>query len=249
MRFLFPTYAIIYSMKVINLDKEIFEKACTLCEKEFSYEEIFEVLRKEDAVEKQIAILKLENLHSTQDAKLLISHLTGQDGPIREAVAIKINEFLSQNKCEYIDDLSFYSVFVDAVCDVNPNISRSIIDCLPALKKQAELFELLIKKIERIFERIENPDIEQKNFLTVRLFNLYWCLEAVGCLLPVQENFKEKNELLVLLKKSIVFNNYTIDEKVARIITSGVFTKKDVSDVLDKIKNSQNFYVRRYIEG
>ncbi len=248
MRFLFPTYAIFIFMKVINLDKDIFEKACFLCEKDFSYDEIMSVLMSGSDVEKQIAILKIEQLDSLADVNLLVSHLTGQDGPIREVTSIKLNELITKKACCLIDNEQFYSIFVDAVCDVNPNVSRTVIEFLPFLDNQSYIIELLIDKIENIFERIASPDLEQKNFLTVRLFNLYWCFEAVGSLVCSLEDFEDKVKLLNFLKKAIEFNNYTIDEKIAKILTSVPF-KNEKIDILYELKNSQNFYVKRYFVG
>ncbi len=233
-------------MKIINLDKEIFEHAFILCEKKFSYEEIINVLKNGSDVEKQIAILKIRFIENHEDAKLLVSHLTGQDGPIRESVAVKLNELLVEN-CKIFDDVDFYPTYVDAVCDVNPNVSRNVISYLPKLEFAGELFDLLIKKTEKIFERIEKPDTEQKNFLTVRLFNLYWCLEAIGELLVAKNNLIVENRLNGLLEKSAVFNNYTIDEKIARIISLPFFN--DVRCKIEKkIQNTDNFYVKRYLK-
>lgn len=248
MRFLFPTYAILIFMKVINLDKEIFEKACSLCEKDFSHEEILQTLANGNDVEKQITILKIKQLKSNEEAELLISHLTGHDGPIREVCAIKLNELITKKECPLIDNKQFYPTFADAICDVNPNISRTIIDFLPILNMQHYMLELLINKIETIFQRIENPDLEQKNFLTVRLFNLYWCLEAIGTLIHNLENFDSKIKLLNFLEKAVKFNNYTIDEKVARILVSSTY-KNSNNNIIEELKSSQNFYVRRYFAG
>ena len=121
-------------MKVINLDKEIFEQACSLCEAEFSEEQILEVLKSGTDVEKQIAILKIDNIASEELVQMLVAHLTGQDGPIREVSAIKLNELLKYKNCTFFDDEKFYSVYVNAVCDVNPIVSRTVIDFLTVLK-------------------------------------------------------------------------------------------------------------------
>ncbi len=235
-------------MKVINLDKEIFEQACSLCEVEFTEGQIIEVLKNGTDVEKQIAILKIDSVSSEELVQMLVAHLTGQDGPIREVSAIKLNEVLKYKNCASFDDEKFYSVYVNAVCDVNPNVSRTVIDFLTVLKNQVTLLSILIKKIENIYSRIENPDIEQKNFLTVRLFNLYWCLEAVGELFSLNIISCDKSKLGSLLEKALMFNNYTIDEKVAKII-SLIGVDNFNKEIINKLKNSDNFYVRRYFEG
>ena len=234
-------------MKVINLDKDIFEKAFKLCNKEYKMQEIFDVLTQNDDVEKQIAILKLENLHAVAQANLLVSHLTGQDGPIREAVAIKLRELILEKNCSVLDDEVFYPVYVDAVCDVNPNICRFVIEFLPILKNQNYLLNFLLKKLEDIFFRIDNPDKNQKNFLTVRLFNLYWCFEAVGALLEKFDKFEQNKRLAELMKRAISFGDYTIDEKIAKILKL-LGNLDEYSGIADSIQNSCNFYVKRYFE-
>ena len=246
MRFFITDYAILYFMKVINLDKDIFEKAYALCSKEYESQEIFNILKLADDVEKQIAILKIKNICNTDEATLLVNHLTGQDGPIRESVAIKLKELLLEKTCDILDDVQFYITYVDAVCDVNPNICRFVIEFFPKLKSQDVLIELLLSKIETVFERIDNPDKEQKNFLTVRLFNLYWCLEALGTLFSVGNRLViDYSRLEKLLQRAVSFGDYTIDEKIARIL---MFEKNNdvFIGLLDELKNSQNFYVRRY---
>lgn len=236
-------------MKVINLDKEIFEKACELCNKEYSYEETLNILKEGSDVEKQIAILKLQKIETLHDANLLVSHLTGQDGPIREVCAIKLNELISKKTFVILDNEQFYQTYTNAVCDVNPNICRCIIEILPKLNLNNYLIDLLIKKLENIFKRIETPDSDQKNFLTVRLFNLYWVLEAISETLINQTNFEQNEKLVTLLKKATEFNNYTIDEKVAKIIVSHNFENQNIDDLIKKLKDTQNFYVRRYFKG
>lgn len=233
-------------MKVINLDKEIFEHACNLCERDFSYEEIINILKFGNDVEKQIAILKISYIQNKEDANLLVSHLTGHDGPIREAVAVKLNELFSLDKSELLDNKDFYPVFVDAVCDVNPNVSRTVISYLSKLNSLENLLELLLNKVERVYDRIEAPDIDQKNFLTVRLFNLYWCFEAIGELLEGIKHFGDVERLCGLLEKAVLFNNYTIDEKVARILRLSFF-ENNREQIFSKIQNIDNFYVKRYL--
>lgn len=236
-------------MKVITLDKEIFEKAFNLCHKHHTDQEIVQILDGHDDVEKQIAILQIENVANLEYAKKLISHLTNQDGPIREVTAIKLRELLIEKNNEIIDKLEFYPHFANAVCDVNPNICRFVIEFLPVLKQREKMVKILINKIDNIFRRIANPDKEQKNFLTVRLFNLYWSFEALGELLPLCNSLQISGELSTKLntqlKRAIEFKDYTIDEKVAKILTCS-FPFAFGKEIKDELKQSQNFYVKRY---
>ena len=105
----------------------------------------------------------------------------------------------------------------------------------------------MLKKLEDIFFRIDNPDKNQKNFLTVRLFNLYWCFEAVGALLEKFDKFEQNKRLAELMKRAISFGDYTIDEKIAKILKL-LGNLDEYSGIADSIQNSCNFYVKRYFE-
>lgn len=233
-------------MKVITLDKEIFEKAFVLCNKTLELEDVVNILEGSDDVEKQIALLQISDIENKMQAELVIRHLTGQDGPVREAAALKIRELLLEKKSLLMDSENFYTVYVDAVCDVNPNISRFVIEFLPLLKNRKLIYETLLSKIGQIYQRIDNPDKAQKNFLTVRLFNLYWLLEAIGALMKYDREGLDFEHLLVFLDRALNFNDYTIDEKVARIITLVEFSGAE--GLKKKLLSTGNFYVKRYFK-
>ncbi len=233
-------------MKVITLDKEIFEKAFVLCNKTLEMEDVVNILEGSDDVEKQIALLQISDIENKMQAELVVRHLTGQDGPVREAAALKIRELLLEKKSLLMDFENFYTVYVDAVCDVNPNISRFVIEFLPLLKNRKLLYETLLSKIGQIYQRIDNPDKAQKNFLTVRLFNLYWLLEAIGTLMKYDREGLDFEHLLVFLDRALNFNDYTIDEKVARIITLVEFSGAE--GLKKKLLSTGNFYVKRYFK-
>lgn len=233
-------------MKVVTLDNEILEKAFDLCVRKLDTQEIYDNLKGDDDIKKSASILQIQNILSDEHAKLLVFHLTGHDGPVREAAAIKINELITAGN-KYLDNKEFYTVYADALCDVNPNICRFVVDFLPYLEVRNEFVKVMLKRINNIFDRINNPDIEQKNFLTVRLFNLYWCLEALGELVcPIVVELY-KPEIYEILKRSILFSDYTINEKVAKILTK-VENKYVFADIINELKAFDNFYVKRYFE-
>ena len=235
-------------MKVINLDRKIFEKAYSLCSKDFEHNEIFNILKNSDDTEKQIAILKLKTVATTEEASMLVFHLTEHDGPVREAVALKLKELLLEKNCKTLDDTRFYPDYVAGVCDVNPNICRCIIDFLPMLNAQDTLLETILSKTEHIYQRIETPDKDQKNFLRVRIFNIYWCLEAIGTILKLSEiDSQTETRLYKILEKAITFEDYTIDEKVAQILAQNKHNEQ-LNSIKQKLKNADNFYVKRYFK-
>ena len=77
---------------------ENFEQALNLCETSYTHSELLEFLKSGNIVQKQIAALKLETINSIEDAQILVSDLVGQDGKIREAVSLRLNEFMSNPK-------------------------------------------------------------------------------------------------------------------------------------------------------
>ena len=74
---------------------ENFNQALNLYETNHTHSELLEFLKNGNIVQKQIAALKLETINSKEDAQILVSNLVGQDGKIREAVSLRLNEFMS----------------------------------------------------------------------------------------------------------------------------------------------------------
>ena len=77
---------------------ENFEQALKFYEQDYTEGELFELLRYGNIVQKQIAALKLRGIYSSDEAKILVDNLTGQDGKIREVVSLRLNEFMNNKK-------------------------------------------------------------------------------------------------------------------------------------------------------
>ena len=70
-----------------------------------------------------------------KDADVLVANLTGQDGKIREAVSMRLNEFMSNEKyLPYFQVSNNYDIFLDAIIDINANICRNVISAITNLK-------------------------------------------------------------------------------------------------------------------
>ena len=85
-----------------NLDQN-FINALNFYQTDYKHEELIEMLKSGNIVQKQIAALKLESINNSCDAQVLLSNLTGQDGKIREVVSLRLSEFIS--------DKNFYSEY------------------------------------------------------------------------------------------------------------------------------------------
>ena len=84
---------------------ENFDLACELSEKDFSHEELINMLNNGNIAERQIAALKFDKVENDVDALALMNNLTGCDGKIREAVALRINQIITSdsNSREYFN--------------------------------------------------------------------------------------------------------------------------------------------------
>ena len=190
---------------------------------------------------------EIKAINSTEDAQVLLSNLTGQDGKIREAVSLKLAEFMAdENYLKYFEPSQNVKIFLDAVIDINGNICRNVINALANLKDNknfcnvfcAKLTDLTLKLIE-IVEKFDFQDGKYK--VNKEAFKLYWCLETIY----VFWNKIDLNELKEIIQRGSNIGEYTIREKCAKILTHD-FMDKDLDNIRLKLKNDSNYYVRRY---
>ena len=130
---------------------ENFTQALKLYEEEYTHDELINLLKSGNIVQKQIAALRLEGINSIQDADVLIANLTGQDGKIREAVSMRLNEFMSDEKyLPHFKVSNNYNVFLDAIIDINANICRNVISAITNLKNDSEFCEQFCKNLAKL---------------------------------------------------------------------------------------------------
>jgi len=223
-----------------------FEEACKMSETEFLHEELIEMLKNGNIPQKQIAALKLDYIESAEEASLLVSNLTGCDGKIREAVALRINRFLKENpetKCFFTQA----ETFANASIDINANICRLVIDSVAVLNKDKTFASIYNKKIENFideaFAELDNFIFRDKKYvINKQLFKLYWSLEA----LKLFVNDIEKEKLLKILTRASIEKEYTIREKVAQIVLLSNIPCLD--RIKNSLKNDENYYVRAVFE-
>ena len=229
-----------------DLDQN-FINALNFYQTEYTHDELIEMLKNGNIVQKQISALKLDTINSTEDAQVLLSNLTGQDGKIREAVSLKLAEFMAdENYLKYFEPSQNVKIFLDAVIDINGNICRNVINALANLKDNnnfcnvfcAKLTDLTLKLTE-IVEKFDFQDGKYK--VNKEAFKLYWCLETIY----VFWNKIDLNELKEIIQRGSNIGEYTIREKCAKILTHD-FMDKDLDNIRLKLKNDSNYYVRRY---
>lgn len=230
-----------------NLDKN-FEQALNLCEKNYTHDELIEFLAEGNIVQRQISALMLDDINSPYDARILISNLTGQDGKIREAVSMRLKEFIAdENSRKYFISPEYIEVFLDAIVDINANICRNIIEAVSNLKIYDEFCGkfcfILTERTKNLLEIAEKLNFQDGKYkVNKEVFKLYWCLETVYEFSD-KINFVDLKEIIL---RSAKINEYTIREKAAKILTRK-FDDKDLELMAERLKQDKNFYVRRYL--
>lgn len=216
---------------------ESFEPNC-----KYDYEDLINLLNSENIKEKHFAVLELEEIRSENDAKLLVSNLVGQDGKIREAVAFKINEFFKNSDyAKFFISEDIFAVLLQGIMDINGNVCRHIC-ALECEEFNQYLSKNLPSETDKILARINEIEANEKQYvISKRNFQLYWCLEALYKIIDKVEFKNIKNILL----KTGEFNDYTIREKTAKILTK--LDDSELDEVKEKLKNDENYYVRRYL--
>ena len=228
-----------------------FNTAMKMCECEYSHAQLVEfLLTSTEIVEKQIAALRLSEIKSFDEATILVSNLVGQDGKIREAVAFKINELVQNpNFTEFFLKESNFDIFMQAIMDINSNVCRQIIEAVGFLRGYQQFREyfcpLLLKTILELFEEADQMDMTDKKYvLSKKNFQLYWCLEV----LYDYTEFLKFVQVETILSKGGEFYDYTIREKIAKMLNQGFYDGfTQVVELKEKLKNDENYYVRRFL--
>ena len=226
---------------------ENFTQALKLCEQNFSHEQLIEFLKTGNIVQRQISALRLDGINSNEDAQVLLSNLTGQDGKIREAVSMRVNEFMSKSEyLAYFDVVKNYQIFLDSIIDINANICRNIISAITNLKNNDEFCTLfcqgLVNMTNNLLTVIEKFDFQQGKYkVNKEVFKLYWCLETIYEFFD-KINFDDLKQIIIRSKE---IQEYTIREKIAKILTRN-FNDFELENIRINLKNDNNYYVRRF---
>ena len=194
-------------------------------------------------------ILELDEINSKEEFNYIINLLTNHDNPIREAVSLKLEDYILKYENWFLDEFSINKI-LDGIIDINPNVSRSICKLISSSKTLAgkvekqiiERINLLILNLKK-FEKENNDSFvnAQRNVKNhaknKKIFSLYWYLEALSCCL----SDKYSDEIIKILNYAIDFSDYTIREKTAKLL---VKLKNAPLELLQKANSDKNFYVK-----
>jgi len=226
---------------------ENFNQALNLFEKEISHQELLELLKNGNIAQKQIAALRIAQLNSTNEALILTQNLVGQDGKIREAVALKLLEFAENvDSLKYLHSNEIYRILLDAIIDVNSNVCRNIISVITILKNNNDFIQYfcpeLIKMTKKLIKEVEKFDFQDGKYkVNKEVFKLYWSLETIYELV---EHF-DVDTIKTIVKQTKEINEYTIREKTAKILSHN-FVDNELIEIRNILKNDKNYYVRRF---
>lgn len=204
-------YFVLYTPDEMNLAFDLFDE-------NFSKEQIFEVLKSDDDIRKQVCLIKLSDVSSSDEAKILVSVLTGQSGPVREICSAKINEFLKQEQMrDFFSGADIREVLMNGLNDIIPTVARNILEVIKfvpdieAIKRELLDRILVIDESKEDFEALSNHEIIKQTF------KLYWYLETLAEIADICQKEKAFAEVIGKFYKH---SDYTIREKVAKILAN-----------------------------
>lgn len=222
-----------------NIDKTI-DLAVALCQKEFSDNEIVEILNGDDDVKKCIAIMNIDNIKSQDMADLLVFHLTNHGGTVREATAIKFDSLLdNDDNLKYFQSEKIVATICDAIIDINPNISRIILGSINKIKNKTQILENIKEKILFSLDNIYKSDVLQNHQINKFYFKIYWLLEALYKLDDIDITC-----FYNLLEEIAHLPEYTVREKVAALVNK----YDELNNLKNVLLNDENYYVKRVLE-
>ena len=217
---------------------------------EYSKEDIMRILAEDNDEIKLMPIINLKSIDNIDELKLVLSHLTGKDGRIREAISYILSE--NPSCMNLIQNEALNQIVVQGLMDINPNVARNIISLIEkneAYKKIITPF--IIKKTENVLESLseyiksslpykENKEKSQKNHAKNKLtFNLYWLLSAIAIL-----DVNNIENIEKILTKTSDFLDYTIREKTALILSK---MNNPPKKLLQKLQQDENIYVKNQL--
>ena len=230
-------------------DESIIINAYNMALCDYSKSDIMSILADNNDEIKIMPIINLKSIDNKKEFDLVLSHLTGKDGRIRETVSYILSEFPSCSV--FATDEKSRKILIKALLDINPNVVRNIIAFIEKSDYLKENLSALIKEeTENVLDELskyikespfkENMEKSQKNHAKNKLtFNLYWLLSAISIL-----DVNKIENLEKILTKTVCFLDYTIREKTALIVSKMANPPKEL---LQKLKQDENIYVKNQL--
>lgn len=223
-------YFVLYTPEEMN-------KAYSLIEKDFSRTQIFDVIKGFDDISKQVALIKLDDVQSEEEAIILTSVLTGQHGPVREICSAKINQFLKNEDSRhffYGEDIR--EILLNALNDIIPTVARNILEVIKYLPERELVQNALMTRILALDEYEEDETALSNHEIIKKTFKLYWYLETLA---EFAEEIQNEEKFAKIIEKTYNHEDYTIREKVSKILSK----VNGYNRFKEMLKNDTNPYV------
>ena len=249
--FLISDYAIFMSMEnylEINYEKnmQMLSEAVKYCEENFLHDDIINTLKENNDLKKQLCLIELDGVNTQQEADILVYNLTGHSGPVRETASYKILDLIQKEGLkQFFQTENILNTLVKAITDINPTVSRNTVEIIKYIENPQYIYKEVIKEIRNTISKMEDIKQVRSYVANKKNFNLYWNLEA---LISIALRVKAEDELVEILEQTADSNDYTIREKTAKAAAEFIKTNASFQIVLDKLKNDENIYVRKYLE-
>lgn len=221
-------------------------QAVKYCARDYTHDDIITVLRSNDDIQKQLCLIELNMINSEEEAYILVNNLTGHCGPVRETAAYKILFLISKDDFKnFFQKKEIIDSFIKAITDINPSVSRYTVEIIKYIKDSRYLYNEIIKEINNTLSLTDTKTKNRSYVQNKKNFSLYWNLEAI---ISIADNISPSAELFDILITTAESNDYTIREKTAK--AASIFSLKNplFKDILKKLENDTNIYVRNYIK-
>jgi len=231
----------------INYEKNIsmLLEAAQYCSENFSHEDLINELYNDNDLKKQLCLIELKEIYSSKEADILTFNLTGKPGPIRETASYKILELIQNpDYNNFFQRKTILDIFVKAITDINPSVSRNTIEIIQYVNDKQYLYDSIICEINKTLSEMDDISQSRSYCANKKNFNLYWNLEA---LVKIAAAINAGEELMDILNKTALSNDYTIREKTAKAANELSRFNPVFSSILNLMENDENIYVRKYL--
>ncbi len=214
--------------------------AVEYCEDNFEHDALIKELYRDDDLKKQLCLIEIKKILTQNEADILVENLTGKSGPIRETASFKILELIkNDNFNKFFQTHKIIDTFVKAIIDINPSVSRNIVQVITFVEDVEYLYKKIIEQTKKTLSSMENIKQNRSYTTNKQKFSLYWNLEAI---INIADKIKINEELVQILKTTALSNDYTIREKTAN--ASKIL---NCPEILLLFKEDENIYVKRYL--
>lgn len=232
-------YLELYENNMQNLNHAI-----NCCNMEYTHDDLINELLSEDDIKKQLCIIEINEINSQKEADLLVYNLTGKSGPVRESSSFKILELIKNSDYKsYFQTKEIINTIVKGITDINPSVSRNMVDTIIYIDDYDYLINQIINEIKQTLASMEDIKQNRSYKANKKNFNLYWNLEALANL---SDKININNDIVDIIKIVSTSNDYTIREKAAKFIC--LIKNPIFNDIAEILKNDENIYVRKHFE-